>query len=790
MNGKAESEARDRGFKLEVPLDASAIEGFEPDRQVKVAVQDPQGAIQEQIVKFSEKGKGVAKFAFPERPGKLSIAAGPPDATGQELFGLQTLRTDVLPRWWKEPQLILPPIRIPPFHWHWWRRWCRQFTVRGRVLCPGGRPVPGARVCAFDVDAWWWWSSRQQVGCDTTDATGSFEIKFRWCCGWWPWWWWHLRVWHLEPFLIEHILPVLEREPQLLPIPLPDPAPDLRIFEHLVGAEQFVALNLTRHPAVPPAVARLKERPAATDMTAAAGVQTEVSPTIGPEVLTALREPLVARLPQIPELAHLHLWPWWPWQPWWDCTPDIIFRVTQDCAEGGTVIFEENYGQARWNIPTTLDVTLTANSEACCLSDQGDDPEGACAVLTNVCDDPIDVIGGNPGAPATPAGYLYPGAVSIGGDRPYAGRVLIQGQVGNAVDYYEFQWSDGGGATWNDMPAAAVADIPRRYWDLPSNTFHPVPFLTSVDGRLVFESRLHYEATHDPLTWGATRFWMANNYLSLMNWLTRTPFLNGTYRLRIKGWQLAGGHLTSPQNLEYLPTCSTPTPAELVLRIDNRLEGAASGHPIGDPNHLCGAGTVHTCTLEPDTDFLGVRIIRRGPGGVPTGEVTEVGACGNVPIGPQDLVQVDFFAYDPEGHLAYYTLQATYRENLARNLLALPGMTLAPLPGAPVPAAVQVGPRYDLARRPNPPTPPPDGGAAAPTWHGGAIRLEVPAHLAFPESCCYQLELRAHKRTVVDCSHTLWGHTNYSEYSFMIATLADIQAFCSQFAVPPVNPAP
>jgi hypothetical protein len=258
---------------------------------------------------------------------------------------------------------------------------------------------------------------------------------------------------------------------------------------------------------------------------------------------------------------------------------------------------------------------------------------------------------------------------------------------------------------------------------------------------------------------------MATNYLSLMNWLTQTPFMNGTYRLRIKGWQLVSGHLANPQNLDFLPTCSTQTPAELVLRIDNRLEGTISGHPIADPNHPCGSGTVHTCTLEPDTDFLGVRIVRRDANDVPTGEIVEVGACGNKSIGPHDLLQVDFFAHDPEGHLAFYTLIATYRENLARDLLSLPGITLTPLGGAPVPAAVQVGPSYSLARGPNPP---PNGGAVAPAWHGGAIRLEVLATLAFPETCCYQLELRAHKRTVVTCDHSLWGHTNYSEYSFMI----------------------
>lgn len=758
------TKVRSGEFTLDVPLDASGIEGFEPGREVKAAVQDARGDIQAQRVKFNSKGKGVAKFLFADKPGNLTFAVGPPDAMDQELFGLQTVRASVSARLWKDKQLVFSPILIPSFYWHWWWRWCRDFTVRGRVLCPDGSPVPGAKVCAFDVDAWWWWSSNQLVGCDVTDATGSFEIKFRWCCGWWPWWWWRLRIWHLDPYLIERIRPVLEREPQLGPIPLPDPIPDLRIFEDFLGPQEFGELNLTRHSAEKRTLSLVQDRPAADVATTQDDVKALSSFAVDPAVLADLRQPLLTRLPHIPELEHLHVWPWWPWRPWWDCTPDIIFRVTQDCLEADTVIVEESFAQTRWNIPTSLDVTLTANEEACCLVEPDDDPEGTCAVLTDVCYNPISLIGGNPGAPAAPVGYLRPGLVSIHGDRPYGGNVVVQGHMGDAVDYYEFQWSSDGGATWNDMPHTAVGNFRRRYWIPATNTGHWVPFLTTIDGRLVYESRQHYEATHDPGSWGTTRWWTAVNYLSLMTWLTRTPFINGTYRLRIKGWQFVGGHLTNPQNLDFLPACTTQTPAELVLRIDNRLEGAASGHPLADPNHPCGSGTVHTCTLEPDTDFLAVRIVRSDTNG-PTGEVVSVGPCGNEIVGPHDLLQVDFFAHDPEGHMAYYTLQATYRENLARNLLALPGMTLTPLIGAPVPAAVQVGPSYAQARSG---IAPPAGGAAAPTWAGGAIRLEVLAQHVFPETCCYQLELRAHKRTIVDCHHGFWNQTNYSEYSFMI----------------------
>jgi hypothetical protein len=766
MPEKPKPKKGDESFNLEVPLDASGIEDFKPDRKVKVAIQTRQGAIQAQLVEFDRSGKGVAEFAFEEKPAKLSLVVGPPDATDEELFGLQTLRVDVPSRLWKEPQLTLSPILIPSFHWHWWWRWCREFTVRGQVLCPDGRPVPGATVCAYDVDMWWWWSSRQLVGCDTTDNNGAFEIKFRWCCYWWPWWWWRIRVWHLEPFLLEHILPILEREPRIIPIPLPDPAPDLRIFEHILGRERLTALNLRRFREVKAEISHLKSQSAASFEAPETGTVTSAAITINPDTLGELREPLLEALPDIPELQQLHLWPWWPWAPWRDCTPDLIFRVTQDCTEPGAVIVEEGLGQTRWNIPTELDVTLTANDLACCLEDQDDDPEGACALITDVCHSPINEIGGNPGAPAAPAGYLDPGMLFNAlhlptslGDRPFGENVNIHGQIGTAVDYYEFQWSNDGGASWHDMPGTAVGGFNRQYWIPATNTFQLVPFRHIVDGRLVYETRRHYEDTHDPGTWNHDRFWMATNYFLLMRWLTETPFIDGTYRLRIKGWQLVGGHLSLVQNLDFLPTCTLQTPAELVLHIDNRLVGAASGHPMADPNHPCGPGTVHTCTLEPDTDIIDVRILHRDENNNPTGPDTHVAACGTVPIGEHDLLQVDFFAYDPEGHLARYTLQDTYRENLAINLLTLAGASLTPLGGAPVPAAAQVGPNYFAARL---------AGAAAPTWNGGAIRLQVPAAAAFPETCCYQLELRAHKRTVANCNYSDWNHTNYSEYSFMI----------------------
>jgi hypothetical protein len=197
-----EQESR-RPFTLQVPVDASEVEEFESGAPIKVAVVDRQGTVSSQTVDLNAEGLGEATFTFEQRPGALRVVVGPGDADDEDLVHLQTLTRDLPARALRGQELRLSPLTIPNFYWHWWRRWCRPFTITGRVVCPDGSPVPGATVCAFDVDWWWWWSSLQQVGCAVTDANGAFTIRFRWCCGWWPWWWWRLRFWQLEPDLVQ-----------------------------------------------------------------------------------------------------------------------------------------------------------------------------------------------------------------------------------------------------------------------------------------------------------------------------------------------------------------------------------------------------------------------------------------------------------------------------------------------------------------------------------------------------------------------------------------------------------
>ena len=171
------TKSKQKGYGLTVPLDVSGVDGFDKGTPIKVLVAGRKGKTEAQIVKLTAKGKGTAKFRFASSPGSATVIVGPADASDEELLGLQTIRFEVPARSWKlERELQLTPILISPYYWYWWRRWCRTFTVRGRVLCPDGSPVPGAKVCAYDVDWWWWWSSEQLVKCATTDASTLHRI--------------------------------------------------------------------------------------------------------------------------------------------------------------------------------------------------------------------------------------------------------------------------------------------------------------------------------------------------------------------------------------------------------------------------------------------------------------------------------------------------------------------------------------------------------------------------------------------------------------------------------------
>jgi hypothetical protein len=733
--------------RLTVPLEAVGIDGLDPKQPIKVLLASAGRPLASRTVTLDPKGSGAVNFDFDRAAGGLRVLVGPADATDDEMLGLQTLSVDVpLRRFLGKDELAIAPLRITPFYWFWWLRWCRTFTVRGRVLCRDGSPAPGAVVCAYDVDAWWWWWSQQQLGCATTDASGSFTMTFRWCCGWWPWYWWSLRRWQVEPWLAQRLLQGLQREPRIPKIPLPDPAPDLGIFERLLGdaatlpaTQRGLARAMMQGKALTRGVRESAPLAAARAMTS----------RFQPERLEGLREKLVATLPTIADLSALRLWPWAPWQPWWDCTPDLVFRATQRCGGEERLIVDEGWFQARWNVPTELDVTLTANERACCIP-VNDCVEGHCLALAQVCSIDADDIGGNTNADPAPVGYARPNLVANNGDAPFAGVVEVHGTVQCLadVDYYEIEYSQDE-TTWTPVPPNALGGFVRKYWDFALGHDADAYFSATppLDGRNVYETVAHYEATHTPGDWGVSKVWLGTNIDLVFPWLTDGSFSDGTYWLRVRGYDEAGGVLSGGDPLD---VCETGTEARIVVTLDNQSSFPAPG-PADNP---CGPGTTHACTNEPMTDILDVRIVKAN------GVSQAVGPCGQVRVEPGDMLEVDFAAYDAQGHLASFDLIATYGENEAVPLTALGGVgALSPLPGAPVPAAAQVGPDYALARA---------QGAMPPTWAGGALRFSLSATAAFPESCCYQLELRAYKRTIVNCGNSA-PHQNLSERSFQVS---------------------
>lgn len=696
------------GYVLEVPIDLSMIERDAEGQELKVLALRSDGTSASEIAEVAPGGTGTVRLRFDEAPGSVRVLVGPARATDEELAAANTLGIDVPGRLFEKRETRIAPILIRPYWWDWWLRWCREFVIRGRVVCENGCPVPGAEVCAYDVDWWWWWLSTQQVGCDTTDANGVFEIRFRWCCGWWPWWWWKNRLWQVDAGLADRIRGVLERDPQLQ-LARAGAQPSLGVFENILASEGVASARpLTSHDATK---------------------------------LESIRSALLQRLPAAPELAALRIWPWWPWQPWWDCTPDIIFRVTQDCDRPGTVIVDETVWQTRWDIPNPLDVVLVANDQACCAPCCTDPPciEGECIDLDRVCGTSIDQIGGNAGTPG-PDGYLFPGAVVPGAaaynaDRPFASTVTVEkANLFTGVDYYEIEVDSGGG--FGPLPAGAAMNFSRHWMQPPHPPGQPawqhgdVGFaFTTMSGHLVAESREHYEATTGlPVD----AFWTTNADLVVP--LDSTRFADGTYHFRVVGWtDGGGGTLTDPK---VLPVCGTELDNDWVLTFDNRLNPDPS-HPTS-PAHPCGSGTVHLCVTEPDTDIIAVRV---------NGVAVE--PCSTVDPRDGGTLEVDFLAHDPDGHLAVYSMLATYAENLAVNLLDRPSSTLSVL------AADYVGPTYGEAL---------GQGAPQPTWRGGRFRLAVDLAEAFPEPCCYQLELRAYKRTVDGC-YLGFAHNNLTEYT-------------------------
>ena len=123
-------------------------------------------------------------------------------------------------------------------------------------------------------------------------------------------------------------------------------------------------------------------------------------------------------------------------------------------------------------------------------------------------------------------------------------------------------------------------------------------------------------------------------------------------------------------------------------------------------------------------------------------------------------LEVVFQAEDPDGWLGGYSLYVTYGASGYIDLLAQTSAQLVAV------AADCVGPQYGQALL-EPPPPLATGApcATAPTWYGGQMSLTGDLSQAFPEPCCYQINLNVWTCHILDCQGSPAPYQNSQWYT-------------------------
>jgi hypothetical protein len=659
---------------------------------------------------------------------------------------------------------------------HLLRRWiilCRAYTITGRVVkrvaiwdpleqmyvhCD--EPVPGAKVEAFDADCWWFWWKRDLVGSAITNPDGTFEMTFRWCCLLWlpP-----LRPrWVIDQDLLHHTVAAVK--PHFGPIP-PEALDSPPAFEKFLGVAGMV-------PASVPSRLIATDTAGRSGSSCAGKAAPPIAATAG-DIAEPARLPVgpLVRVDDI--LGKLRpLLPFLPCRPFRqkDCTPDIVFRVQQECGGAVQVIYDEKPFQIRWNIPTNLNVTLLANAKACSVPVCEEPPPGNCLKFSAVNCVEVDHIGAASGV-ADLQGYAYPGS----GDHPFTGVIRIKGRFGSgsAVDYFKVEYSFAGGP-FKALPEDHLQAFARSYWAPPpgsppgtaaasnSVVFKPEP----VDGRIVYKT-LRRAEQENPLPAGWLWGYLWNDLHTLFLWDSQGLDGDGLYVLRLLGYRYdaATKKLLEEQVMQ---TCELQTAAEekVLVRIDNRN----ADDPVYQANEdrPCGAGTVHLCTYEPDCDFRRVELIRLDDHGLATGSPYEIGPCDIVEVSDFDDIVVHFTASVPknrrDGHLLAYNMYAHWGEDKVFDVIATG--TLAADPD------ILVGPTYSATFAGAQGThrgllPVTEAEHDRPFWFGGSFKVSLKGS-AFKTSCAYTLSLRVWKRTIEGCTDPVYVHVNWCSYSFTI----------------------
>lgn len=749
---KEDPELEEKLYREETPLKVAAVRNGKILASFEVQIREIEDVSQIPV---------TLEFDYPsEIPPGVNIIVGP-NVPEREFLGVETRKIWVSPKKFKDftADLTEEKIVIPKYLFRRWYVLCRTFTISGRVVrrmktatgyCDA--PVPGAKVEAYDVDCWWFWWKRDKVGSAVTRPDGTFEIKFKWCCLlWYP----ILKpIWVINPELLKYIIAAVK--PHVGPIPreaLKSPVHFEDFLDRVSGTPVPIPIpspeivESTRVRTMPCASASLERAEYAAERSMAP-IRTIERPTIIKEL--------------IPKLKLIYpYFPCWPFRPK-DCAPDIIFRVKQECKGEVNVIHTESYFNTRWNIPTSLNVTLLANEKACfipCI----EPPPGDCLKFNWVNCVHVKNIGTSSGPPDL-RGYAYPGTQ----DNPFAETIRVRGLfgAGSDVDYFKVQYSYNAGP-FKDMPEEKLLGFSRSYYGPPPGAtlptppkYNPVPFNPQlVDGEIVYKT-LKKAEEENPLPAGWPWGYLWDDLDTLFRWDSKDfPEGDGLYTIRLVGyqWNKTTKKLVKKQIMK---TCDAKPAKEerVMVRIDNRN----ADDPIykSTEDRPCGPGTIHLCTYEPDCDFIELIHVKKGPSGVIS---NPIGPCDIIELSNDDEIVIRFNASDKDGHLLGYHMYANWGENKLFNVLA--NGTLEP------DTDKLVGPTYGQTftggqggeRATLPATDPEHD---RPCWFGGNYKVTVKADKF--ETCAYTLRLRVWKRTIVHCINPYNVHVNWCSYSFTI----------------------
>ncbi len=711
------------------------------------------------------------EFDYPSEnpPGVYIIVA--PNLPEREFLGIDAKKIWAPPKIFKKfvADLRKEKIEISVSIFKRWLWLCRTFTITGkvvkRVLGDGGycdEPVPGATVEAFDVDCWWFWWHRDLVDTTTTNPDGTFEMTFRWCC--------LLRLpifrrrWVIDPDILKHLTKAFK--PHIGPIP-----PE--VIKSPIEFEKYLERVVNIPGPIPPKPYNMKgEREFSFEKKEIKEINLMVEKSVSenpanmrerlmsPIALESPLKPLIEKLR--PQLSFIPCWPF----RWRDCTPDIVFKVTQECEEDVKIIYEDGPFQTRWNIPTNLNVTLMANEEACSITNPlcEEPPVGDCLKFTKINCYDVDTIGSTVPAIGAPdlRGYLKPGLE----DHPFAGTIRTRGRfgAGSDVDYFKVQYSYDDGA-FKDIPKEDLVGFGRKYW-APVTPATPakwnyVAFVPNeVDGEVVYKT-LKKAEEENPLLPGWTWGYLWNDLDTLFRWNSKDIEGDGLYILKLVGyrWNETTQKL---ENEHTMLTCDIQTSQDEIamVRIDNRN----ANNPIYDMNEdrPCGPGTIHLCTYEPDCDFQELYHIRKDTYGNIL-DTTLIGPCDIIDLSDNDDIEIHFHASDADGHLQGYHMYAHWGENLIKNLLTTGTLekdpnelvgpnyaqTLTGVQGTYRSTLLSTNPEHDR-----------------PYWYGGDFKVTISGDEF--EKCAYTLKLRTWKRTIENCQNSYYVHANWCSYSFTI----------------------